>query len=109
MATLSCSVLAKTAPSRAQCVFFRFFFSPAGCIHKARVSEKKRGLRVSLMLADLVFAGGDSARNLIPYVSCTFEKHASTLVFIIVVQEKTQGIVMGTHAATIAKRHLQVF
>ena len=47
MAILSCSVLAKTAPSRAQCVFFRFCFLPAGRIQEARVSEKqnKRGLR----------------------------------------------------------------
>ena len=47
MAILSCSVFAKTAPSRAQCVFFAF--SPAGRIHEARVSEKqkKHGLRLS--------------------------------------------------------------
>ena len=46
MAILSCSVLAKTAPSRAQCVFFVFFL-PA--IHTARVSEKQKKNDLSLV------------------------------------------------------------
>ena len=64
MAILSCSVLAKTAPSRAQCFF------PAGRIHEARVSEKKTRPYGAFLLLESVCVCQLCAQNSMVFPYC---------------------------------------